>query len=145
MAEATGKAAAMGRKEVFLDRYQQVDHIWQGKSFIQYRDYRNLLADLPVSSVAVPNREYGRRLTGNLDYVYGEMLYSLTGYEGYLRDKAFPIKECFIRPIIRPNTFILEFGVAYQTKEGEEKTWAAEVIRTGETKYIYFLNYYRPM
>ena len=145
MATAAQKVAERTPKEAFIDRYKDVDKVWSGKSFIQYHDYKALLAELPVSSVAVPQKEYPRKLQGNLDYVYGEMLYTLWGYEGYLRDKAFPVQECFIRPIIRPSTFILEFNVVYKTKAGEEMTWAAEVIRLGETRYLYFIDYYRPL
>ena len=145
MATAAQKVAERSPKEAFIDRYKDVEKVWSGKSFILYHDYKALLAELPVSSVAVPQKEYSRKLQGNLDYVYGEMLYTLWGYEGYLRDKAFPVKECFIRPIIRPSTFILEFNVVYKTKAGEEMTWSAEVIRLGETRYLYFIDYYRPL
>ncbi len=144
MAEAARKAE-MSPKERFVQKFKEVEQIWSGKSFLQYHDYRTLLAELPVSEVAVPNKEYRRRLQGNLDYVYGEMLYSLSGFEGYLRDKAFHIDECFIRPLIRPSTFILEFNIRYTTRAGEEVIRSAEVLRLGATKYLFFTDYYKPL
>jgi hypothetical protein len=132
-------------QERFTNTYQGVDKIWSGPSFIQYHDYKILLAELPISDVAVPNRTYGRKFPGNLDYVYGEMLYSLAGFEGYLRDKAFKVQECYIRPILGRNTYILEFDIRYRTDEEEEVTRPAEVLRLGETKYVFYTDYYRPM
>ena len=73
------------------------------------------------------------------------MLYSLTGFEGYLRDKAFKSLECYIRPILGRNTYILEFDIRYRTNEGEEVTRSAEVLRLGETKYVFYTDYHRPM
>jgi hypothetical protein len=137
--------AEKNRQERFTSTYQGVDKIWSGPSFIQYHDYRNLLAELPISDVAVPNQTYSRKFPGNLDYVYGEMLYSLTGFEGYLRDKAFKVQECYIRPILGRNTYILEFDIRYRTNEGEEVTRPAEVLRLGETKYVFYTGYHRPM
>jgi hypothetical protein len=145
MAEAQRQMAATDPKVIFAGKYGGVDKIWSGKSFIQYHDYKTILAELPVSQVAVPTGEYSRRFAGNLDYVYGEMLYSLTGYEGYLRDKALHLQECFIRPILRAGTFILQFNLRYQPKEGGEALQSAEVIRLGNTRYLYFIDYYRPM
>ena len=137
--------AEKNRQERFTSTYQGVDKIWSGPSFIQYHDYKILLAELPISEVAVPNRTYGRKFPGNLEYVYGEMLYSLTGFEGYLRDKAFKVQECYIRPILGRNTYILEFDIHYRTNEGEEVTRPAEVLRLGETKYVFYTDYHRPM
>jgi len=133
------------RRERFVSAYQGVDKIWSGPSFIQFHDYKNLLSELPISSVAVPSRTYGRKFPGNLDYVYGEMLYSLTGFEGYMRDKAFKVEECFIRPVLGRSTYILEFDTRYRTTEGEEVTRSAEVVRLGETQYVFYTDYYRPM
>jgi hypothetical protein len=133
------------RKARFIDKYQGVEKIWSGPSFIQYHDYRIVLAELPVSEVAVPGQTYGRQFRGNLDYVYGEMLYSLSGFEGYLRDKAFKLQECCVRPLLGKDTFILKFDIRYLTKEGQEVTRAAEVLRLGETEYIFYTDYYRPM
>ena len=144
MAEPSRKVE-MGRKELFISRYKDLDQIWSGKSFLQYRDYRTLLADLPVSEVAVPGRQYKRRFSGNLEYVYGELVFALSAYEGYLRDKAFPLQACAIRPIIKVNTFILEFIITYRTREGEEETRPAEVLRLEETKYLFLTDHYRPM
>jgi len=137
--------AEMSREELFSRKYQGVEKIWSGPSFIQYHDYRELLAELPVSGVAQPNQEYSLKFPGNLEYVYGEMLYSLTGFEGYLRDKAFRVQECCIRPIFDRNAYILEFDIRYRTKEGEEVTRPAVVVRLGETRYIFYTDYYRPM
>jgi len=144
MAEAV-QTLEVGRKELFIEKYQGLEKLWSGKAFIQYHDYRTLLAELPVSQVAVPAGAYSRKFTGNLDYVFGEMLYSLTGFEGYLRDKAFHLEECFIRPLIKSNTFILEFNIRYTSNTGEKVTRPAEVIRVGATRYIFFTDYYRPM
>jgi hypothetical protein len=140
-----GDMAENNREARFISTYQGVEKIWSGRSFIQYHDYQILLAELPISNVPVPNQTYGRKFPGNLGYVHGEMLYSLTGFEGYLRDKAFKLEECFIRPIFGPNKFILEFNIRYQTNEGEEITRPAEVLRLGETKFVFYTDYYRPM
>lgn len=137
--------AEKDRRERFTSTYQGVDKIWSGPSFIQYHDYKILLAELPISDIAVSNQTYGRQFPGNLDYVYGEMLYSLTGFEGYLRDKGFKLEECYIRPILGRNTYILEFDIRYRTDEGEEESRSAEVLRLGETKYVFYTDYYRPM
>ena len=137
--------AEHNREQLFLDRYRDVEKIWSGPSFIQYHDYRTLLAELPVSRVVKTDREYGRKFPGNLEYVYGEMLYSLTGFEGYLRDKAWTVEECCVRPICGRNTYILEFDIRYRTREGEEVTRPAAVLRLGETRYIFYTDYYRPM
>lgn len=137
--------AEMSREGLFSRKYQGVEKIWSGPSFIQYHDYRTLLAELPVSGVAKTDREYSRKFPGNLEYVYGEMLYSLTGFEGYLRDKAWTVEECFVRPICGRNTYILEFDIRYRTREGEEVTRPAAVLRLGETRYIFYTDYYRPM
>jgi len=135
----------MSRKELFVSRHKDVDQIWSGKSFLQYHDYKTLLADLPVSQVAIPSRQFKRKFAGNLEYVYGELVFALSAYEGHLRDKAFPLKGCFIRPLIKANTFILEFALEYHTRGGEELTVTGEVLRLGESKFIFFTDHYRPM
>ncbi|MFZ5447344.1 MAG: hypothetical protein ACOZFS_01750 [Thermodesulfobacteriota bacterium] len=137
--------AENNREELFTKKYGEVEKIWSGPSFIQYRDFRILLEELPVSAVAVSNQTYSRKFPGNLEYVYGEMLYSLTGFEGYLRDKAFKLEECYIRTLIGRNTYILEFDIRYRTRSGEEVVRPAEVLRLGETKFIFYTDYYRPM
>ena len=137
--------AEASRKEGFVAKYQDVDKIWSGHSFLACMgELKALLAELPVSSAAIPTREYYYNLAGNLDFVYGEMLYSLTGTEGLLRDKAFPLQECYLKPLFAPSV-ILECGIRYQTKAGEEITRTAEVIRTGATSYIFFTDYHRPL
>jgi hypothetical protein len=144
MAEPSRKAE-ISRKELFISQYKDVDRIWSGKSFLQYHDYKTLLADLPVSEVAVPSRQYRRKFSGNQEYVYGELVFALTAYEGYLRDKAFPLQECYIRPLLKANTFVLEFDIVYRTREGAEETRPAEVLRLGDNKYIFYVDHYRPM
>lgn len=139
MTEITGK-------ENFTEKYQDADRIWSGKSFLDYLELmRTLLAELPISAAAVASKAYGRKFPGNLDYVYGEIMYSLTGYEGYLHDKAFPIMDCFIRPIFKPQSVSLEFDIRYQTNQGEEVTRSAEVVRQGKSSYIFFTDYHRPL
>jgi hypothetical protein len=132
-------------KEAFVDKYQDVDKIWSGHSFLACMgELKALLAELPVSPVAVPSKEYYYNLVGNLDFVYGEMLYSLSGTEGLLRDKAFPLLECYIKPRFEP-AVLLECGIRYKTKAGEEITRTTEVIRTDTTGYIFFTDYHRPL
>ena len=143
MAEAL--RAMTGQSEEFFEKYQGLEKIWSGQSFLEYLDYRTLLAALPVSAIAVPTRQYRRQLPGNRDYVYGELVYCLTGYQGYLRDKAFKAEECFIKPILGPGTYILQFNIRFRTQAGEFQTWSCEVLRMGETKFILYLDYYRPM
>ncbi len=134
------------RRQAFINEYKDADKIWSGHSFIGTTDsLRGWLGELPISPVAVPSKDYAKTINGGLEYVYGEIIYSLTGYEGYLRDKAFPLRECFIRPVLKPDTFILEFNIHYRTKHGEEMTRTAEVIRTGERSYLFFTDYYRPL
>jgi hypothetical protein len=134
------------RKALFASKYKDGEKIWSGKSFIGTLDsLRPLLAELPVSGAAVPARTYAKTINGGLEYVYGEIIYSLTGYEGYLRDKAFPVLECFIRPIFNPQSIILEFNIHYKTKQGEELTRSAEVIREGERSYLFYTDHYRPL
>ena len=132
-------------KDTFVDKYQDVDKIWSGRSFLAcMSELKALLAELPVSPVAVPTKEYYYKLSGNLDYVYGEMLYSLTGTEGLLRDKAFPLLECYIKARFEP-AVLLECGMRYQTKEGEEVTRTTEVIHTDDTGYLFCTDYHRPL
>jgi hypothetical protein len=133
------------REAQFTGAYQGMEKIWSGPSFVQYHDYATILAELPISDVAVPQQSYRRKFPGNLGYVHGEMAYSLTGFEGYLRDKALKLEECYIRPIFGRNQYILEFDIRYRNQEGEAVTRTAEVVRLGETKYIFYTDYYRPM
>ncbi|MEW6387577.1 MAG: hypothetical protein AB1491_08715 [Thermodesulfobacteriota bacterium] len=137
--------AEAARKEDFSSRYGQAEKIWSGDSFIKYPDLRDLLAELPVSPAAVPAKEYGQIFDGNLDIVFGEVMGVLLAYEGYLKDKAFPIKECFIKPLFRPESTILEFNIRYKTKAGEEKIYACEVIRDGDSSFILFFDRYKPV
>ncbi len=133
------------RKEDFAEKYKDGDKIWSGPSFLGYMDgLKALLAELPISPAAIPTKQYYYSLQGNLDFVYGEMLYSLSGTEGLLRDKAFPLQECYIRPLLEPSV-ALECGIRYKTKEGEEITRTCEVVRTDDTGYIFFTDYHRPL
>ena len=134
-----------GLNEEFMEKYHDKEKICSGKSFMEYPDYRTLLAELPVSTVAVPTRQYRRKFLGNRDYVYGELIYVLNGYQGYLRDKAFGVEECFIKPRMRSGTYLLEFHIRFRTNEGEEQSWSCEVLRLGPTKFILYVDYYRPM
>jgi hypothetical protein len=134
-----------GPNEEFVEKYQGRETIWSGHSFREYHEYRELLDELPVSAVAVPTRQYRRKLQGNRDYVYGELFYCLTGYEGYLRDKAFKLEECSIKPVMRAGTFILEFQMRCRDKEGEQQTWSCEVLRLGVTRFVLYVDYYRPL
>ena len=137
--------AEPGLKEDFVNKYKAGDQIWSGHSFLGYMEgLKALLAELPISPAALPTKEYYYSLTGNLDFVYGEMLYSLSGTEGLLRDKAFPLQECYVRPLLAPSV-ALECGIRYRTKEGEEITRTCEVVRTDETGYIFFTDYHRTL
>ena len=138
--------AEPAKKETFSDKYKSGEKIWSGGSFINYmQSLRTLLAELPISAAAVPGDAYEHRFAGNLDYVFGELMYTLTGTEGYFRDTYCALKECFIKPIFIPHATILEFGMDYKTKAGEEGTRTAEVIRTGDTSYLFFTDYHRPL
>lgn len=138
--------AEPAKKETFSDKYKSGEKIWSGHSFINYMaKLRDLLAELPISAGAVPARTYEHRFSGNLDYVFGEIMYTLTGTEGYFRDTYCATKECYIRPIFTPQSIILEFNIDYKTKPGEEGTRYTEVIRTGATDYLFFTDYHRPL
>jgi hypothetical protein len=137
--------AEPSRKDDFADKYQDGEKIWSGHSFLGYMaGLKALLAELPVSPAAIPTKEYYYSLKGNLDFVYGEMLYSLSGTEGLLRDKGFPLQECYIRPLFEPSV-ALECGIRYRIREGEEMTRTCEVVRTDDTSYILFTDYHRPL
>lgn len=135
---------AMTQTELFHNKYENVGKIWSDVSFIKLLGIlRTLLSELPVSRVAAATREYSTKYTGNLDNIYGEIMFTLSEYEGYLRDKAFIINECFIKPIFKPDNIILEFNILYKTKQGEEVTRSYELIRNGERNFIFFANKYR--
>jgi hypothetical protein len=137
--------AETNREAEFIGKYQEAEKIWSGPSFMQYHDFKLRLAELPVSAVAVANQTYSRKFLGNLEYVYGEMLYSLAGFEGYLRDKGFKVEECYVQPRIGRSTYVLEFAIRYRIATGEEVTRRSEVLRLGETKFIFYTDYYRPL
>lgn len=133
------------RKDDFLNKYRHVGKIWSGKDFMAYQDLKTLLAELPISEVAEPSTHYKRQFWGNRDYVYGEILYAMTGYEGFLRDRASHLLECDIKPIFTSHGVTIQFNLQYQTKAGEKGTISSEVVRTGETSYIYYVDYFRPL
>jgi hypothetical protein len=130
-------------QEPFSEKYGNVEKIWSGDSFIKCPDLRALLAELPVSAVAYASRTYTYRYMGNLEAVFGELVFDLLAYEGYLKDKAFPIIECSIKPVIGPSTIVLAFDIHYKTKAGEERTRSSEVIRHGDRGYLFFTDKYR--
>jgi hypothetical protein len=137
--------AEAARKEDFSSKYGQVEKIWSGDSFIKYPDLRALLAELPVSTAAAAAKEYGQRFAGNLDFAFGEIMGVLLAFEGYLRDKAFPVKECLIKPIFKAESTILEFAIDYKTKAGEEKVYSCEVIRDGDRSFNLYFDRYKPV
>jgi hypothetical protein len=115
------------------------EKIWSGSSFINYaRHLRTLLAELPRSAETGPGKNYPRWYAGELDYVYGEIMFNLLSFEGYLRDKAFPIKECSIGQMVAPGKHLLEFTIHYKTKAGQELTRSSEVMRTGTRRFIFY-------
>ena len=89
------------RREAFAEKYKNGDKVWSGGTFTGYLNLRTLLDELPVSDVAEASRDYPRRYAGMEDNVYGELIHHLLSFEGYLQDKAYPIEECAIQPIIR--------------------------------------------
>ncbi|MBM4296086.1 MAG: hypothetical protein FJ126_14465 [Deltaproteobacteria bacterium] len=131
-------------KEAFLNKYKTVDKIWSGHSFIDFRDLKSLLAELPVSPAVLPTKNYSHRLAGNREIIFGEILHNLLAYEGFMRDKTHTVKECSIRPVVNQDAVILEFDLDYQTKKGETGSLTFEVIRSGERNYLFFLDRYRP-
>ena len=125
------------RKEVFITKYQDREKIWSGDSFLNYLDLQALLTELPVSAVAEASKAYAQSSSFIIDFALGEILHSLTRFEGTLKDRDAQIHECIIRPIIRPNNIIIEFKLKYQVKEEEkEKSW--ELIRDSERSFIFF-------
>lgn len=126
------------RLAAFLERYRNGAVVWQGGSFTGYLNLRALLEELPVSEALEPSREYPFRYEGISDNVYGEIIHHLLAYEGYLKDKAFHLKECAIKPIIRNHTYLYQFSLRYTTREGEERVRTYEVGRTRERNFVFF-------
>lgn len=132
-------------KEQFMEKYGRKERIWSGGSFIEfvYR-LRPLLAELPISAVAIPQENYGHTYQGNLDNVFGEVISTVISYEGYLKDKAFPITGCYLRILDGTQSLILEFVINYKKNGGEETARTHEVVRNGERNFIFFSDRYRP-
>ncbi len=127
------------RRAAFVEKYKNNGaKVWTGGTFTGYLNLRSLLEELPISEVAEASREYGRRYDGMPENVYGELIHNLLSFEGYLKDKAYKIEECLIRPIIRNGSFLYQFGIRYITKEGEERTRTYEVARGDERTFIFF-------
>lgn len=126
------------RREAFLNKYKNGDQVWSGGTFTGYLNLRSLLDELPISDVAEASRDYPRRYTGMPDNVYGELIHNLLSFEGYLKDKAYHIEECAIKPIIRDSSFLCQFTIRYTTKEGEERVRTYEVARSDERDFIFF-------
>jgi len=126
------------RLSAFLEKYKNGAKVWSGATFTGYLNLRPLLEELPIASAAGPSRDYPRRFTGIADNVYGEIIHQLLAYEGYLRDKAYPIRECLIKPLIDDGGCKYQFIIRYATKEGEERQRTYEVARSDERTFILF-------
>jgi hypothetical protein len=126
------------RREAFLDKYKNGTQVWSGGTFTGYLNLRSLLDDLPISDVAEATRDYPRRYQGMPDNVYGELIHNLLSFEGYLKDRAFHIEECAIKPIVRDSSCLYQFFIRYTTKEGEERVRTYEVARSDERNFIFF-------
>ncbi len=126
------------RREAFVEKYKNGDRVWSGGTFTGYLNLRTLLDELPISDVAEATRDYPRRFAGIEDNVYGELIHNLLSYEGYLKDKAYHIEECAIKPIIKDHSYLYEFRIRYTTKEGEERVRTYEVARSDERNFIFF-------
>ncbi len=131
------------RKAAFADKYRHVGQIWSGHSFMDCEYIKNYLAELPISEVPAPRRNYTHRDVGNLDYIYGELLYNLSGFEGLFQDKAYHIDSTQVRPVLTGTTVSLEFVIEFTTKDGQKGVKTLEVIRSGEREYLLFSDKYR--
>ena len=131
------------QKLQFREKYGAGEKIWSGHSFTENPRLRELLEELPVSEVPEATRPYTHRFTGILDNVYGEMLFTLTEYEGFFKDKDCKITECSLRPILKPHNAIIEFTIRYKCKTGREGFKTFEMLRTDDRNYIFFTDKYR--
>jgi hypothetical protein len=131
------------RKAAFADRYKHVGQIWSGHTFMDCEFIKNYLAELPISEVAAPRQAYANRDSGNLDYVFGELLYNLSGFEGLFKDKAYRIDQVAVKPVIGAHTVSLEFVIDFTTKDGQKGVKTLEVVRSGEREYHLFTDKYR--
>jgi hypothetical protein len=126
-------------EEAVSRKSQDQEKIWSGSSFNEHLGkMRPLLADLPVSAETGPTKPYPFRYAGDIDYVFAEIMHNLLSFEGYLRDKAYKIQECYIRPVVGPHKTLAEFNIRYHTREGEERTRSCEAIRTGKGRFLFF-------
>ena len=126
------------RRETFLEKYKNGAQVWSGGTFTGYLNLRSLLDELPISDVAEASRDYPRRYAGMPDNVYGELIHHLLSFEGYLRDRAFHIEECAIKPLVKDSSYLYQFSIRYTDKEGEEKVRTYEVARSDERNFIFF-------
>jgi hypothetical protein len=126
------------RREAFQEKYSTGSKVWSGGTFTGYLNLRPLLDDLPISDVAEASREYSRRFQGISDNVYGELIHNLLSFEGYLKDRAFHIEECAIKPVVRDSSYLYQFSIRYTNKEGDEKVRTYEVARSDERNFIFF-------
>ena len=126
------------RKEAFVEKYKNGSQVWSGGTFTGYLNLRSLLDELPVSDVAEATRDYPRRYSGIEENVYGELIHHLLSYEGYLKDKAYHIEECAVKPLIRDHSYLYQFSIRYTTREGEERVRTYEVARSDERNFIFF-------
>jgi hypothetical protein len=126
------------RRAAFVEKHKNGADVWSGGTFTGYLNLRSLLEELPISDVAEASREYPRRYAGMPDNVYGELIHNLLVFEGYLKDKAYHIEECAIKPLIQDSSFLYQFSIRYTTKEGEERVRTVEVARSDERNYIFF-------
>lgn len=131
------------RKAAFADKYKHVGQIWSGHSFMDCEYIKTYLAELPISEVAAPRRDYTNRDAGNLDYVFGELLYNLSGFEGLFKDRAYHIDRVTVRPVVGGHTVSLEFVIDFTTKDGQKGVKTLEVVRSGERSYLLFADKYR--
>jgi hypothetical protein len=126
------------RLSAFLEKYKNGAKVWSGHTFTGYLNLRPLLEELPIADAAAPSRDYPRQFVGIADNVYGEIIHNLLAYEGYLRDKAYPIRECLIKPLIDESGCKYQFVIRYVTKEGEERQRTYEVVRRDERNFIFY-------
>jgi hypothetical protein len=130
--------AEVAREEALASKFQQGEKIWSGKSFTQYLGLRPLLSELPVSEKPVPSQNFPESYVGELDFVYAELMHKLIAFESVLFDRALPIKEVSIVPLVRPEGVILQFNITYKDRQGEEATRSFEVIRNGRSSFIFY-------
>ncbi len=132
----------LNRQTSFTSKYHDQEKIWSGHSFISYGDLKALLAELPVSAEPIPTKNYTKWWCGNLDQVYGELFFNLIAFESILKDRAFPLNECYLMPRVRDNNFMVEFGINYKTREGKELSRTFEILRLDERNFGIFYDKY---